>query len=59
MGDPLQVVVLRKGADGLEQKFTLSAPMMKVARKLSNVLRFNPNASVEQVALQKSWLDKR
>ena len=59
VGDPLQVMVLRKGADGQEQKLTLSAPMMKVARKLTNVLRFNPNASTEQLALQKSWLDRR
>ena len=59
VGDLLQVVVLRKDANGVEQKVTLSAPMMKVARKLTNVLRFNPNASVEQLALQKSWLEKR
>jgi S1-C subfamily serine protease len=58
VGDPLQVVVLRKGTDGVEQKVTLSAPMMKVARKMTNVLRFNPNASAEQLALQESWLEK-
>jgi hypothetical protein len=32
--------------------------MMKVARKMTNVLRFNPNASAEQLALQESWLEK-
>lgn len=59
VGDLLNIDVLRKDAAGVEQKLTLSAPMMKVARKQSNVLRFNPNASAEQTALQHSWLDKK
>lgn len=59
LGDLLKVEVLRKDDAGVAQKLTLSAPMMKVARKLTNVLRFNPKASAEQMALQHSWLDKK
>lgn len=59
VGDLLKVEVLRKDAAGVEQKTTLAAPMMKIARKRANVLQFNPNASAEQLALRGSWLDKR
>ncbi|HOY17227.1 MAG TPA: peptidase M61 [Haliscomenobacter sp.] len=56
VGEPMQMVVLRKNAAGVEEKVSLSAPMVKVPRKRVNVLEFDANADAEQLALRDSWL---
>ena len=59
VGDPLEIVVKRKGLDGQEQAVTLSAPMMKLPVMKFNVLTFNPSPSVVQKDLQDSWLNAK
>jgi predicted metalloprotease with PDZ domain len=57
IGDPLTLVVFRKNSSsGMEEKITLSAPMMKIPVMKFNQLSFMPHPTSAQQALQNSWL---
>ncbi len=55
-GDPVSIVVRRK-VNGKDEKVTLSAPAMKVDKPLLHQLRFDPNATPEQLKLRGVWFN--
>lgn len=57
-GKTLSVTVLRQGDDGKDEELELSATLKKMTIKAKHVLSINPNASPEQVALRKAWINQ-
>jgi len=55
-GDMLTIVVNRKNEGGVDEKITLSAPMIKIPVLKYNQLGFASNPSAEQLSLRNSWL---
>ena len=55
-GKELKVLVLRKNEAGVETEVELSAPLEKVEVDAKHILRLDPNARPEQIALRKAWL---
>ncbi|HEV7782475.1 MAG TPA: peptidase M61 [Chitinophagaceae bacterium] len=56
-GDPFKIVVKRKNEKGKIETITLSAPAMMVEKIKMHQLRFDPNATKEQLELRKVWLN--
>ncbi len=55
-GDPIEWVVLRKDAEGKEAEVTLSVKAHKVEMGQTHVAKLAADATPEQVALRKAWL---
>jgi len=55
-GNTLTFGVLRKDANGELKEVELKAPVHKISLSRKYILRFNPNATPEQLALRDSWL---
>jgi hypothetical protein len=58
-GDMLKITVMRKSANGKMVKTVLKAKVFKSDAKTYNVIKFNPNPSVDQVSMRKAWLEKQ
>lgn len=56
-GDKVEVVVKRKNAGGAMENLTLSAPALMIERAQSHVLRFDKNATADQLKLRNIWLN--
>ena len=56
-GDKVEVVVKRKTANGDMGNVTLSAPAIKIERIQAHVLRFDKNATADQLKLRNTWLN--
>ncbi|MBC7919815.1 MAG: peptidase M61 [Ferruginibacter sp.] len=55
-GDPVEVVVIRKGEDGKENNVKLSAPALLVDSEAGYEVTPLPNPAPEQTALRDAWL---
>ncbi len=55
-GKPLTYGVLRKNEKGELAEVTLSAPVTKIDMVRRHLIRFNPDATPDQLALRKTWL---
>ena len=58
-GDIVKVVVRRKMADGQIKAINLSAPALKVEKTRVHQLKFDEQASPEQLALRRAWLNTK
>jgi len=56
-GDKVEVIVKRKTANGEMGNVTLSAPAIKIERTQAHVLRFDKNATADQLKLRNTWLN--
>jgi predicted metalloprotease with PDZ domain len=56
-GDKIEVIVKRKNANGEMAPVSLSAPAVKVERTQYHLLRFDKNATAEQIKLRNTWLN--
>jgi predicted metalloprotease with PDZ domain len=54
--DSLSYTVLRKDEKGDYKEVTLSAPVTQIDIVKKHILKFNPSATAEQLALRNSWL---
>jgi predicted metalloprotease with PDZ domain len=57
-GDLVSITVRRKNAQDKVETIVLTAPAMKVEKVLLHKLRFDPNATEEQLKLRKAWLNQ-
>jgi predicted metalloprotease with PDZ domain len=57
-GDKLAVQVLRKGENGKAKKVKLSNKVFKSESNKYHLMSFDENASAEQIAIRKAWLEK-
>jgi predicted metalloprotease with PDZ domain len=57
-GDNVSITVKRKNAQGTMETVTLSAPAMKVEKTVLHQLIIDPNATPEQLALRRAWLNR-
>lgn len=56
-GDKITATVKRQAAGGQMESIDLTATAMKVEKVRTHVLRFNPNATPEQLRLRRKWLN--
>jgi predicted metalloprotease with PDZ domain len=57
-GDEIVMEVLRQGKNGKSKKVTLKARMMKVERNVVNNLKYDSNATEQQLRVREGWLGK-
>ncbi len=57
-GDELVMEVLRTDKNGKSKTVTLKAPMMKIEKDVVNDLKFDSNASEQQLRIREGWLGK-
>ncbi len=57
-GDELVMEVLRTDKEGKSKTVTLKAPMMKIEKDVVNDLKFDSNASEQQLKVREGWLGK-
>ncbi|MEP7165406.1 MAG: peptidase M61 [Ferruginibacter sp.] len=58
-GEKAIIVVNRKNAAGKSEPVTLSAPAVKINKTREHVLRWNNNATADQIALRNVWLNTK